>query len=112
MAATYYSGLALRELATVARRQAQATHDHALEAQARYQAGLVQLTAALRARIDFLRADSEVRRARWSGLVSTLCILADCNNGASSRAMASPLRVSGMSVLPVCCPVKDQAVSP
>ena len=79
VAATYYSGLALRELAAVARRQAQATHDHALEAQARYQAGLVQLTAALRARIDFLRADSEVRRARfnYAGAKSQLAALLD-----------------------------------
>ena len=79
VASTYYSGLALRELAAVALRQAKATHDHALEAQARYQAGLVQLTAALRARIDYLRADEEVRRARfnYAGAKSQLAALLD-----------------------------------
>ncbi len=79
VASTYYSGLALRELAKVALRQSRATHDHALEAQARYEAGLVQLTAALRARIDFLRADAEVRRARfnYAGAKSQLAALLD-----------------------------------
>lgn len=66
VASTYYSGLALRELAQVAQRQAQATRDHAVDAQARYEAGLVQLSAALRARIDYLRADEETRRAQFS----------------------------------------------
>jgi outer membrane protein, multidrug efflux system len=66
VASTYYSGLALRELATVAARQAKATRDHAVEAQGRYEAGLIQLSAALRARIDFLRADQETRRAQFS----------------------------------------------
>jgi outer membrane protein TolC len=66
VASTYYSGLALRELASVALRQAKATRAHALEAQARYEAGLVQLTAALRARIDYLRANEETRRARFN----------------------------------------------
>src|SRR5205823_5483978 len=54
VASTYYSGLALRELAAVSFRQARATHDHAREAEARYEAGLVQRSAALRARIDAL----------------------------------------------------------
>ena len=79
VASTYYSGLALRELSNVALRQAKATHDHALEAQARYEAGLVQITAALRARIDYLRADAEVRRARfnYAGAKSQLAALLD-----------------------------------
>ena len=66
VASTYYSGLALRELAIVAARQARATRDHAVDAQARYEAGLVQLSAALRARIDYLRADQETRRAQFN----------------------------------------------
>lgn len=65
-ASTYYSGLALRELTSVSLRQAKATRDHALDAQARYEAGLIQLSAALRARIDYLRADQEVRRAQFN----------------------------------------------
>jgi outer membrane protein TolC len=66
VASTYYSGVALRELATVSFRQARATHAHAREAEARYQAGMVQLSAALRARIDALRADQEAQRAVFS----------------------------------------------
>ena len=66
VASTYYSGLSLRELAQVAARQARATRDHALQAQARYEAGLIQLSSALRARIDYLRADQETRRAQFS----------------------------------------------
>src|SRR4029077_2747381 len=60
VASTYYSGLALRELSQVSRRQALATRAHARDAQARYEAGMVQLSAALRARIDFLNADQEI----------------------------------------------------
>ena len=66
VAANYYSGLALRELAQVSYRQARATHDHARDAEARYAAGIVQLSAALRARIDALRADQEARRAQFA----------------------------------------------
>jgi outer membrane protein TolC len=66
VAATYYSGLSLRALSRVSIRQARTTHDHAREADARYAAGLVQLSAALRARIDALNADQEARRAQFS----------------------------------------------
>jgi outer membrane protein TolC len=66
VASTYYSGVALHELAAVSLRQARATHDHAREAEARYEAGLVHRTAALRARIDALRANQEVQRATFS----------------------------------------------
>jgi outer membrane protein TolC len=65
-AATYYSGLSLRELAKVSLQQAKATRTHALEAQARYEAGLIHLSAALRARIDYLRATQETLRAQFS----------------------------------------------
>jgi len=79
VASTYYAGLALKELAAVAARQAKATRDHAVEAQARYEAGLVQLSAALRARIDYLRADQETRRAQfnYAGSKSQLAALLD-----------------------------------
>jgi outer membrane protein TolC len=66
VASTYYAGVNLRELAKVSIRQATATRAHALDAQARYEAGLVQLSTALRARIDFLNADQETRRAQFS----------------------------------------------
>ncbi len=66
VASTYYSGLSLRELMTVSFAQARATHDHARDALARYEAGLVHRSAALRARIDALRADQEAQRAIFS----------------------------------------------
>ena len=78
-ASTYYSGVTLRELAKVASALARATRDHALEAQGRYEAGLIQLSAALRARIDYLRADQETRRAQfaYSSAKSQLAALLD-----------------------------------
>ena len=66
VSSTYYSGLALHELAQVSLRLAAATHAHALDAQARYEAGLIQLSSALRARIDYLNAHQEVRRAQFA----------------------------------------------
>jgi outer membrane protein TolC len=66
VASTYYAGINLRELAKIALRQATATRAHAKDAQARYEAGVVQLSAALRARIDFLNADQETRRAQFA----------------------------------------------
>jgi outer membrane protein TolC len=63
VAATYYSGVQLRELYGVAFRLSRTTRDHAIEAQARFEAGQIQRSAAVRARIDVLRADEEARRA-------------------------------------------------
>ncbi|HZX63864.1 MAG TPA: TolC family protein [Myxococcales bacterium] len=63
VAATYYSGVQLRELYRVAFRLSGTTRDHAIEAQARFEAGQIQRSAAVRARIDVLRADEEARRA-------------------------------------------------
>jgi outer membrane protein TolC len=68
VAATYYSGVQLRELYQVAFRLARSTRDHAIEAQARFEAGQIQRSAAVRARIDVLRADEEARRAVFSYL--------------------------------------------
>jgi len=68
VAATYYSGVQLRELFRVAFRQARTTRDHAIEAEARYEAGQIQRSAAVRARIDVLRADEESRRAVYAYL--------------------------------------------
>jgi outer membrane protein TolC len=70
VAATYYSGVQLRELFRVAFRQGQATRDHAIEAQARFEAGQIQRSAAVRARIDVLRAYEEARRAVFSYLAT------------------------------------------
>ena len=66
VASTYYSGVQLMELAKVAYRTAQNTRDHAIEAQARFEAGQIQRSASVRARVDALRADEEVRRATYS----------------------------------------------
>jgi outer membrane protein TolC len=68
VASTYYSGVQLMELAKVAYRTAQNTRDHAIEAQARFEAGQIQRSASVRARVDALRADEEVRRASYSYL--------------------------------------------
>ena len=68
VASTYYSGIQLRELYRVAFRQARTTRDHAVEAQARFEAGQIQRSAAVRARIDVLRADEEARRAVFAYL--------------------------------------------
>ena len=66
VASVYFSGVGLRELANVAFRQSAVTREHAAQAQARFEAGLIQRTAALRARIDVVRADQEARRALFS----------------------------------------------
>lgn len=66
VASIYYSGVGLRELANVAERQSRVTREHAAQAQARFEAGLIQRSAALRARIDVVRADEEARRALFS----------------------------------------------
>src|SRR5207237_2869207 len=66
VASTYYSGVQLRELAKVALRTSQNTRDHAIEAQARFEAGQIHRSAAVRARVDALRADEEVRRATYA----------------------------------------------
>ncbi len=66
VASTYYSGVQLLELAKVAFRTAENTRDHAIEAQARFEAGQIQRSASVRARVDVLRADEEVRRASYS----------------------------------------------
>jgi outer membrane protein TolC len=50
----------------VALRTAENTRDHAIEAQARFEAGQIQRSAAVRARVDVLRADEELRRAVYS----------------------------------------------
>jgi outer membrane protein len=89
-ASTYYSGLALRELASVSLRQAKATRDHALEAQARYEAGLIHLSAALRARIDYLRADQEVRRAQFNYAASKSQLAALLDRRDTAFELAEP----------------------
>ncbi len=66
VASTYYSGVQLLELAKVAFRTAENTRDHAIEAQARFEAGQIQRSASVRARVDVLRADEEVRRASYN----------------------------------------------
>ena len=79
VASVYFSGVGLRQLANVAFRQSRVTREHAAEAQARFEAGLLQRTAALRARIDVVRADEEARRALFSyaGAKSQLAALLD-----------------------------------
>jgi len=92
VASSYYSGLALHELATVALEQAKATRDHARDAQARYEAGLVLLTAALRARIDYLRADQETQRAQYSYAASKSELAALLDRRDTAFELAPPLQ--------------------
>ena len=68
VAQVYFSGATLRQLAAVAFEQAQATRGHASQAMARFEAGLIQRSAAVRARVDVVRADEEARRATFSYL--------------------------------------------
>jgi outer membrane protein TolC len=64
VAAAYLTGAGLRELWAVSVRQTRTTREHAAQAAARYEAGTLHRSAALRARIDVLRADEEARRAQ------------------------------------------------
>ena len=64
VAAAYLTGAGLRQLWAVSVRQAHTTREHAAQAAGRYEAGTLQRSAALRARIDVLRADEEARRAQ------------------------------------------------
>ncbi len=70
VASTYFSGTSLKKLALVAFRQSKTTREHAAQAQARFEAGLIQRSAAVRARVDVVRADEEARRAIFSYLSS------------------------------------------
>jgi outer membrane protein TolC len=64
VAAAYLTGAGLRQLWQVSLRQSRTTREHAAQSDARYLAGTLQRSAALRARIDVLRADEEARRAQ------------------------------------------------
>src|SRR5262249_39098407 len=57
-------------------------------------------------------ASSQVRNARRRGLVNTRANVSPFSRSPRRRALRSPRSVSGMSVSPVCCPVRVQAVSP
>jgi len=70
VASTYFSGTTLKKLALVAFRQSRTTREHAAQAQARFEAGLIQRSAAVRARVDVVRADEEARRAIFSYLTA------------------------------------------
>jgi outer membrane protein TolC len=64
VAASYLTGVGYREFWVMQLRQSRNTRTHAEQAAARYEAGTLQRSAALRARIDVLRADEEARRAQ------------------------------------------------
>jgi multidrug efflux system outer membrane protein len=89
-ASTYYSGLTLRELAQVSLQLTAATREHARVAQARFEAGLIQRSAALRARIDYLNADQEVRRAQYSYAESKSQLAALLDRHDTSFELAEP----------------------
>ena len=55
---------------------------------------------------------SQVSRARCSGLVSTSANFSLSSTGRIRSASRRPLAVKGMSVVPVCCPLRLHSVSP
>src|SRR6516225_577830 len=57
-------------------------------------------------------ANSQVSRARCIGLQRTSANDLVASTGRIRCASRRPLSVSGMSVVPVCCPLRLQAVSP
>src|SRR5215469_7632168 len=57
-------------------------------------------------------ANSQVWRARCMGLQRTSANTSLASAGRSRSARRRPLSVSGMSVVPVCCPLRLHAVSP
>src|ERR1700747_1691490 len=57
-------------------------------------------------------ANSQVSRARCIGLQRTSVNASWASTGPSRSASRLPLSVNGMSVVPVCCPLRLHAVSP
>src|SRR5438045_1763340 len=57
-------------------------------------------------------ANSQVSRARCMGLQRTRANACLASTGCIRSASRRPLSVNGMSVVPVCCPLRLHAVSP
>jgi hypothetical protein len=57
-------------------------------------------------------ARAHVSRARCSGLTSTSATASLASTGRIRSASRRPVSVNGMSVVPVCCPLRLHAVSP
>jgi outer membrane protein TolC len=62
VAATYLTGVQQGELAAAAFRRAKAARDQARQAEARYQAGLLQRASAVRAQLDVINAEQTARQ--------------------------------------------------
>lgn len=79
VASVALTGAGLRELAQVAARQSRTNRAHAEQAQARYEAGTIQRSAVVRARLDALRQDEEQTRtyAQYDQAKSQLAQLLD-----------------------------------
>jgi outer membrane protein TolC len=77
VAALYLSAVQQRELGFAAFRHAASVRGQALQAQARYEAGILQRSAAIRARLDVVNADEEARRQQfgYAGTRSSLAAL-------------------------------------
>ena len=61
---------------------------------------------------DMVRANAQVSRARCIGLQRTSAKAFLASTGRICSASRRPLSVKGMSVVPVCWPLRLQAVSP
>ncbi len=66
VAATYLLGLQQKELLSAAFRRSQASRDQLRQARSRYEAGLLQKAAAVRAQLDAVSADQEARRQTFA----------------------------------------------
>ena len=62
VASTYFLGAQQKELLGAAFRRSQASREQLRQAQSRYEAGLIQKAAAVRAQLDAVSADQEARR--------------------------------------------------
>jgi outer membrane protein TolC len=95
VAATYLLGLQQKELLSAAFRRSQASRDQLRQAQSRYEAGLLQKAAAVRAQLDAVSADQEARRQTFAlqATKSQLATLLDRHDTAFELAAAPDLTV-------------------
>lgn len=93
VAATYLLGLQQKELLSAAFRRSQASRDQLRQAQSRYEAGLLQKAAAVRAQLDAVSADQEARRQTFAlqATKSQLATLLDRHDTAFEFAAAPEL---------------------
>ena len=87
---TFFLGLQQRELLSAAFRRSQASREQLRQAQSRFEAGLIQKAAAVRAQLDAVTADQEARRQVFAlaATKSQLATLLDRHDTAFELAAA------------------------